>query len=147
MASHASRFTASLAALTSGALAVVFALTLDPRTASWIVLGLGSLTIVSVLAAFAMPDQGAASRVVQVLLFLVGAWTIASTRVFSGPELIRWLCFAGGAALAGLGALALILHERHLEGRMRRMIEAGAHPIALAPRTGTSETPLQRARA
>jgi hypothetical protein len=124
VSSIASRFGAHLAALTSGALIVLAALSLRPTTVAWVTLGLSALTILSALAAFAMPEQGGVPRTVEILLVLGGSWTIVAARTFADPHVVKWLCFGGGVMIWALGTLGLLAHERLVVGRLRRLVEA-----------------------
>jgi hypothetical protein len=113
------RFAAMLAAVIAGGLIVIAAVGFGDRAAAWITFGLAALVVLAALTAFAAARQGAVPRVVEVLLALVGAWTLLAARVFGGSA-NRWLDFAGGVALCALGAAGLLVHERLLEGELRR---------------------------
>jgi hypothetical protein len=145
VSAHASRFAAHLAALVSGALAVVFALTLRPGVSAWIVLGLGAVTTLSALSAFAVADPGGTARIVEVLLALTGAWTIVASRVFSDPHATRWLCFADGVAIWALGGLGLVIHEYLIEGHLGQMAERERYRRALIRSPAPSQSPFDRA--
>jgi hypothetical protein len=123
VSSRASRFGVFFAALNSGALIVISALSFRSSASAWITLGLASLALLAGLAGFAMPDQGGGPRLVEGLLVLGGAWTIIAARVFSGPHLIKWLCFADGVMIWALGGLGLLAHQLLSEGRLRRLLE------------------------
>lgn len=144
MPAHTSRFAAHLAALVAGALAVIFALTFRPDVSAWVVLGLAAAVVIAALAAFAVADQGPGARCVEVLLALVGAWTVLASRVFSDPSVTKWLCFAGGAAIWALGGLGLVVHERSVESRLRRMVEDERHRLALTRRATEPGVSLDR---
>lgn len=123
MSSHASRFGSHFAALNAGALIVVAALAFRPSAAAWITLGLASLAVLAGLAGFAMSEQGAAPRFIEVLLVLGGAWTVVAARVFNDPHVTKWLCFADGVMIWTLGGLGLLAHEVLIEGRLSRLLE------------------------
>lgn len=123
VSSRASRFGVFFAALNAGALIVISALTFRSSAAAWITLGLATLALLAGLAGFATPDQGVGPRLIEVLLVLGGAWTIVAARAFSGPHLVRWLCFADGVMIWALGGLGLLAHQLLSEGRLRRLLE------------------------
>lgn len=137
MRSLAARFASNALALVAGALIVIGVFAFGPTAYAWITFGLATLAVVAVLAAFAMPQRGALPRVIDVLLVLAGSWTILASRVFAGSA-NRWLDFAGGVAIAALGAVGLIVHELLLERSleaMRRRAAVAAVAAAPAPPT------------
>lgn len=139
MSSQASRFTGGLAPLIAGGLTVIFAFALRPRTEAWLSFALSASVLVVVLAAFAMPDQGAAARVLDVLLAFVCAWSIVASRAFGSSHVLKWLCFADGAATSMLGVGVLIAHEAAMERRLRRFEEDQRHRWEMT-RRGERET-------
>lgn len=145
MPAHASRFAAHLAALTSGALSVIFTLTLRPPAAAWIVFGLAAFAVLAALAAFAVPDQGGGPRAVEILVVLEGTWMIVAARVFADPHVTRWVGFADGVALWSLGGLGLVVHERLIERRLRRLVEAERYRLAMTRRPAPEPGRLDRA--
>jgi hypothetical protein len=142
---HASRFAAHLAALSSGALSVIFTLTLAPAAAAWVVLGLAAFAVLAALAAFAVPGQGGGPRAVEILVVLEGTWMIVAARVFSDPSVTKWLGFADGVALWTLGGLGLIVHERLIERRLRRLVEAERYRLAMTHRPAPEPGRFDRA--
>lgn len=76
---------------------------------------------------------------------LEGTWMILAARVFSDPQVTRWLDFADGVALWALGGLGLVVHERLLEGRLRRALEAERYRLAMTRRPAPEPGRLDRA--
>lgn len=108
-------------------------------------LGLGAVTTLAALSAFAVADQGGAARIVEVLLALTGAWTIVASRVFSDPPVTRWLCFADGVAIWALGGLGLVIHECLIEGHVAQMAEHERYRPALIRPPALSQSRFDRA--
>jgi hypothetical protein len=118
-----SRFVSNVLVLLAGAVLVPFALAFSPGTASWVGLGAGCFVVLTTLAAFPARGRGSGQRWLDVLVVMVGAWTIVASRVFDGPAL-RWLMFAGGCAFAALGLGGLVAHEVRMQLAVRRMQRA-----------------------
>jgi hypothetical protein len=66
---------------------------------------------------FAMANQGVYQRCADVAIALLGVWTIVAACVLADGG--RWLLFAAGAGLAGLGAVGLIVREVDLGRGLR----------------------------
>jgi hypothetical protein len=94
----------------AGVLVVVFAF--PGQTAGWTTVGAGATAIVAALSNFALAHQGVYQRLADVLICAVGAYAIVAARVLTPGG--RWLDFAAGAGLAGLGALGLVVREIRL---------------------------------
>jgi hypothetical protein len=106
------RFTANFTVLLAGAGLVVCAFAFSLTTLGWLGVGVGAVAIGAALTSFAVPHQGVYQRVADVLICAVGAWAIVAARVM--PDGHRWLEFAAGIGLAGLGGLGLVVREAHL---------------------------------
>jgi hypothetical protein len=106
------RFTANFTVLLAGAGLVVCAFAFSLRTLDWLAVGVGAAAIGVALTSFAVRHQGVYQRVADVVICAVGAWAIVAGRVMSDGH--RWLEFGAGIALAGLGALGLVVREAHL---------------------------------
>jgi hypothetical protein len=117
-----SRFASNVAVLVLAAFLACSSFAFDSPTVAWVALGSGAAILLTVACAFAMRERGVAQRAFDGLMFLIAAWTIVSSRVFSGPR-EHWLAFSGAAALALLAFTGLVVHEVLMElalGRDRR---------------------------
>jgi prolipoprotein diacylglyceryltransferase len=85
-----------------------------PATVGWLALSTGAVIALVVAVAFAMRERGHAQRVFDGFMFVIAAWTIVSSRVFSGAR-EQWLAFASAAALGLLAVVGLIVHEVLME--------------------------------
>ena len=116
-----SRFSAALAVAIMGAVLAVGAFTLPPVSERWLALGVGAAGLITLAGAFAVRGRGTAQRLLDGPLALVCAWAIVNARVIessgagSSAHAVKWFGFAAGAAIAALGLLGLLLHERGLE--------------------------------
>jgi peptidoglycan/LPS O-acetylase OafA/YrhL len=81
-------------------------------TLKWLFIGGGAVAVVFV-AADAIQNN-LAQRAVDGLTALVGAWMIVLVLVLNHPD-IKWWSFGTAAALAGISALGLIVHEMSTE--------------------------------
>ena len=81
-------------------------------TLKWMFIGGGAVAILFA-AADAMRDN-AAQRGLDALTTIVGAWMIVEVLVLNRPD-IKWWTFATAAALAGLSAIGLAVHESSTE--------------------------------
>jgi hypothetical protein len=106
------RFVANFVALLIGAGLVVTVFAFPYTTVDAVATGVGAAAIVLALYSFAQRDQGVYQRIADVVICAVGAWAIVAARVMNDHG--RWLEFGAGAALAGLGALGLVVREARL---------------------------------
>jgi peptidoglycan/LPS O-acetylase OafA/YrhL len=81
-------------------------------TLQWIFLGGGVAMIVG--AAADAIRRNIPQQALDGVLALLGAWTIVAAFIFEGNDL-KWWSFASAAALAGLAAIGLTLHEMTTE--------------------------------
>jgi cation transport ATPase len=81
-------------------------------TLQWIFLG-GGVAIIVGAAADAI-RRNILQQALDGVLALLGAWTIVAAFIFEGNDL-KWWSFASAAALAGLAAIGLTLHEMTTE--------------------------------
>jgi hypothetical protein len=111
------RFASNFVVLLLGAGLLVFLFAFGRPIADWIAVGAGSGAVVMALYSFASADQGVYQRVADVAIALIGTWAIVAARVMNDPGV--WLIFGAGAALAGLGAVGLVVRELHLAGELQ----------------------------
>ncbi len=107
------RFTSYFATLLIGAGLLTSTFAFSPVTVGWVALGAGAAAVAVALWAFALRGQGHLDRWLDVAVCAVGAWTIVASRCYA-PGSGRWLAFAAGAGLAGLGAIGLVVREARL---------------------------------
>jgi peptidoglycan/LPS O-acetylase OafA/YrhL len=81
-------------------------------TLQWLFVGGGAAIIVVALADLIGPSIQ--QRALDGVLVLLGAWTVVEAFVFENTNL-EWWSFASAAALAGLAAIGLTLHEASTE--------------------------------
>lgn len=81
---------------------------------SWVMLGVGIVTIVIAAPDVALGSRGSLQRGLDYLFSLLGVWTIIASMVFGGVVL-TWLGFASGIALVMLGVGGLTMHELSTE--------------------------------
>ncbi len=103
------RFATNFVVLLVGAGLVTVVFAFPGETAGWVSVGAGATAIVAALSNFALAHQGLYQRCADVAITAVGAWAIVAARVLAGPP--RWLEFSAGMALAGLGAVGLVVRE------------------------------------
>lgn len=128
------RFAVNFVVLLAGAGLVVCAFAFSLATLDWVGVGVGAVAVLVALTSFAARHQGTYQRVADVVICAVGAWAIVAARVMADGH--RWLEFGAGAALAGLGALGLVVREARLRsglqvGRARIDADQFAHMSAL----------------
>lgn len=112
------RFSSALCTALAGAALAVFALTARTPVVAWVQLGIGCAVAATILTAFAVHGLGPAARAIDVVIVVVAGWSIVASRAFDGPALAKWLGFADGALIAGLGVVALVAHEVLVERRL-----------------------------
>lgn len=117
------RFTINFVSLLLGAGLVVAAFAFSLDTLAWVSVGAGATAIVAALTNFALRHQGVYQRIADILIVLLGTWAIVAALVLT--DRTRWTEFAAGAALAGLGALGLLVREISLA----RGLQVGAERI------------------
>lgn len=120
---------------------VVAAFAFRPVVTAWITLGLAAAAMLGALGALATPDQGGAARSNEILILIVGTWSIVSCRAFGGSHTLKWLCFADGVAVCALGGVGLLLHQTLLARRLRRLEEAERYRLAMTRPEGPSLLP------
>jgi hypothetical protein len=81
---------------------------------SWVMLGVGIVTIVVAAPGVAVGSRGSMQRGLDYLFSLLGAWTIIASMVF-GAVALTWLGFASGIGLVALGVGGLTMHELSTE--------------------------------
>lgn len=105
------RFTTNLLLAVLGGTLLTASLTFGASNAGWIALGAGAAAFAIAAVGFADLRRGAGQRWLDVLVALIGAWTVVESRVFE-DGVLRWTSFGAGGALAVLAVLGLVLHER-----------------------------------
>lgn len=137
------RFVSNLVCVTLGAVLVVIATALAPAAVGWVALGVGSATVLVSAAAFPARGRGRAQRFLDMLTALLGGWMIVAACAFGGAAL-RWLSFAGAAALCAFGLAGLIAHEMVMERAVREETSPAARngrargAVPLSERSGVS---------
>jgi hypothetical protein len=115
------RFASNLTTLLCGAFLVCVSFAFAPETIGWLALGVGVLTALAIVAAFATRGRGAAQRAFDACIFLTSVWTLVASRTFGGTDL-KWLTFASGAMLIVIAFAGLIVHEVLLELALERSV-------------------------
>ena len=113
-----SRFTSNLTIALLGAVFATMSLVFAPRTLGWLALGFGCAATLVALIGLAWGDRGPVQRSLDVLVALLGAWTIISARAVSGGS-ARWLGFSEAAALFALAVTGLVAHEVAVQRELR----------------------------
>jgi hypothetical protein len=121
-----SRFASNLVLTILSPVLVTTSLTLSLATVGWLSLGFGCATVVVTLVAFAFHGRGPVQRSFDVMIALVGGWTIVAARTVTGPTL-RWLSFSEAAAVMCLAVAGLIAHEVLEQREIRVMRQAVSH--------------------
>ncbi len=111
------RFVVNFIVLLLGAALVVVGFAFSAATVAWCGLAVGATSVSAGLGSFALPHQGAYQRVADVVICLIGAWAIVAARVMADPG--RWLELSAGLALAGIGAVGLVVREIGLSRGLR----------------------------
>jgi hypothetical protein len=137
-----SRFLSNLIATLGGGLLVIASLTFGPGALEWLALALSATVLCATLIAFAFRGRGATQRKIDVTVATVSSWTILAACAFAGASL-KWLSFAGGAALCALGVLGLIVHEAVMERPIRTVVTAEPVQDGVAPRTVDAGNPTR----
>jgi hypothetical protein len=119
-----SRFVSNLLVLLAGALLTCASLGMSIEAAGWIGLGVGAITALSTLVAFAVRGRGLLQRLLDGVLVLLGAWTVVASRAFAGDGSLKWLMFSAGVALLALAVQGLIAHEVMLELALGRGVRS-----------------------
>jgi len=125
-----SRFITNFAALIAGAVLITGRFAFVPGIVRWIALGVGAAAIIIGLWSFALRRQPALQRLIDVALAAVGGWTIFVSCVWT-PRHGLWFEFAAGAALAGVGALGLVVREARLSATLHALEASAMTRIAL----------------
>lgn len=81
-------------------------------TLQWVFVGGGAAMIVVAAADAIAPSLQ--QRILDGVLVVLGAWTVVAAFAFENTNL-EWWSFASAAALAGLAAIGLTLHEASTE--------------------------------
>lgn len=147
-----SRFAGNMLVAVAGVFLAIVSRIWAEGTVEWIGVGVGAAVLVIALGSMAATARGMAERGIDLLIAVLGAWTIVASLVFDGTTLLN-LALWEGIGLAVLGAIGLIAHEQttervvhELEVTHRAEVEAGtADPLAPGARSpGARSTPLGR---
>jgi hypothetical protein len=129
------RFTTNLLLAVLGGALLTASLTFGVANAGWIALGAGAAAFLVAIVGFADLRRGAPQRRLDVLVALIGVWTVVESRVFDDGAL-RWITFGSGCALAVLAAAGLVLHERDRQAHVAALT-AAADPRNAPSRNGS----------
>lgn len=146
-----SRFAGNMLVAVGGVFLAIVSRIWAAGTVEWIGVGIGALAVLIGLGAMAATARGMSERGIDLLVAVLGAWTIVASLVFSGATLLN-LALWEGIGLALLGAVGLIAHEQttervvhELEVTHRAEVEEGrAETPASEARTPGARTPLGR---
>jgi hypothetical protein len=135
-----SRFVSNLFVLVAASFLLAARFAFGAPALRWLAFGAGGLVVLVVAGAFLARGRGPAQRGLDVVLALIGGWTVVSSLSFSGSVLL-WLALLEAAAMAGLALIGLILHEAVMESAVTRW-----DPL-LAPAAGWGDGVSQRQHA
>lgn len=113
-----SRFTSNLTIAVLGAVLATMSLAIGAGTVGWLTLGVGCAATLVALIGFAWSGRGTLQRSLDVIVALLGAWTIISSRAVPTGAL-RWLSFSEAAALFALAVTGLAAHEIVVQRELR----------------------------
>lgn len=127
-----SRFAGNMLVVAGGVFLAIVSRIWATGTIEWIGVGIGLGALLIGLYSAAMTARGMFERGVDGLIALLGAWTIASSFIYSGATRLDFALWEG-VGLALLGAIGLIAHEQttervvhELEVTHRAEVEEGA---------------------
>lgn len=128
-----SRFISNLLVAVFATVQLVACFAFPPAVTGWLGFGTSCATVVTVLIAFAFRGRGPAQRGLDLVVLLIGVWTLIATRAYAG-ETVKWVSFSGGAAVWGLAMAGLVVHELGAErivGTVVSLPHDGARQAAL----------------
>jgi hypothetical protein len=132
-----SRFVSNLLVTAYATILLVACFAFRPAVIGWIGFAMSCATVATVLIAFAFRGRGPLQRSLDLLLVVIGAWTIIAARAYSGGS-VKWLSFSGGAALWALAVVGLAAHEWLAERTLSTVITL--------PRQGARQAELRDQR-
>lgn len=146
-----SRFAGNMLVAVGGVFLAIVSRIWASGTVEWIGVGIGALALVVGLGSMAATARGMTERGIDLLIAVLGAWTIVASLIFSGTTRLN-LALWEGIGLALLGAAGLIAHEQttervvhELEVTHRAEVEEGrAGAPAPEARAPGARTPLER---
>jgi hypothetical protein len=115
----AARFASNLLVLLAGAFLACVSFAFGADVVGWLALATGALVVATVLGAFATRERGVAQRSFDACVLVIAAWTIVSSRTFSGST-ESWLAFASAATMVLFAFTGLVVHEVLLELALNR---------------------------
>lgn len=108
------RFIYGLAMVAAGMFLALVSRIWADDTVQWIAIVIGAIALLGGLAAAALTSRGPLERGSDLLISLLGVWTIASAFIFDGTTRLDFALWEG-VALALLGGVGLFLHEQTTE--------------------------------
>jgi hypothetical protein len=120
-----SRFTSNLTIAVLGAVLATTSLVFGAGTVGWLAFGVGCAATLVALIGFAWSGRGSLQRCFDVIVALLGAWMIVSSRALPVGTL-RWLSFSEAAALFALAVAGLVAHEVVVQRELRVARESAA---------------------
>lgn len=146
-----SRFASNLLVAAGGVFLALVSRIWATGTIEWIGVGIGLGALLIGLYAAAMTARGTVERGVDLLIALLGAWTIASSFIYSGATRLDFALWEG-VGLALLGAVGLIAHEQTTERVVHELevthraevAEGAAEARASEARDPAARTPFER---
>lgn len=127
------RFASNMLVVAGGMFLAVVSGIWTAGTIQWIGIIVGACAVLIGLGAAAGTARGNSERGIDLLIGLLGAWTIVASLIFSGTTRLDFALWEG-VAFAVLGAIGLILHEQTTE-RVVHELEVTHGAEARAPIT------------
>ena len=109
-----SRYLTNVVLVVLGGFLAVAAMAFGVPVFTWLMFGAGIAALALAAPTVTILARGRAQRGLDLMIGLLGAWTIVASMVFGGI-VITWLGFASGVALIALALAGLTLHELSTE--------------------------------
>ena len=109
-----SRFLTNVIFLVLGGFLAIASMAFGVSVFTWLMFGAGIAALALAAPTVTILARGRAQRGLDLMIGLLGAWTIVASMVFGGI-VITWLGFASGVALIALALAGLTLHELSTE--------------------------------
>ena len=107
-----------------GGFLVVVSQAFSASTLTWLMLGVGALALAISVPGLPIRSRGLPQRGMDVIVSVLGAWTIIAGLVFAGAA-VTWLGFASGIAIVAMAVIGLTAHELSTE-RVVHSFEVGS---------------------
>ena len=104
-----SRYLTNVGLTVAGAFLVVASQAFAISTFEWLMFTVGAIAVL-MSGAIVLRTRGLAQRGLDVLIGILGAWTVVASLEYVGST-VTWLGLASGAALVALALIGLTLHE------------------------------------